>query len=70
MGQHAPALQRHRETLRRRSQRHPAADVGAEAGLGIAAVMAHPEEIDHTEAVKAGRVIARQAFRSNFPKKA
>ena len=27
-------------------------------------------EIDHTEAVKAGRAIARQAFRSTFPKKA
>ena len=27
-------------------------------------------EIDHTEAVKAGRAIARQAFHSTFPKKA
>ena len=43
VGQHAPALQRHREPLRRRRQHHPAAEVGAEPGLRVAAVMAHPD---------------------------
>ena len=43
VGQHAPALQRDRQALRGRRQRHPAADIGAEPSLGIAAVMAHSD---------------------------